>query len=935
MSMLDRVLDPYSLKKEINDHVRKYLRFCGVELDPVLHDYVTELAESIQAPESAEEARALVLLDEISDVNIRADATLVLLRSVLPPYSQTLKTYANNCTQWKAVGIEVIQEYVRLMDIQDMLSTYGINQFDVADAKSAARLMSHILNAVSNPTAFADAMLLVDAYSDLHCDRAAVRFTENLLSHSPSGDVMNEVPDRVAKAMDALAEVKKRKTPKLHISLYVSIMEEIIEYGVMLLEMEAEENDAHNRVEFQSGINQQSFILCMMQKLVAAYIPVMLLEMEAEENDAHNRMEFQSGINQQSFILCMLKKLVAAYIPELQDLLEFRTNDSITAYIQNSRFLLSDALLVDLQKISQIKADYGILLSVAALRDPETCEAMLEQFMRPETLFADDSDNPGSQRGSAASVFYDPKSNGKKRVISSNGQSTSVPSKRQRVNQKTEIKSIYSGNGGLQQNDERTRLMFDLNRFALAVGIDSKTCKALIAQSAARNGAILQAVRSSRDLFSRRTISSIDRSCAVEHPNDKSCLHTAKALKKVAISLSLYTSSHVKQIYDVPLARNQHLVPSQVARVQAPMYTLELLRYALCICDKESFDETLILLKNAMLVNEILQFTQHNILATKTSELQWTLYPRWYRGDACALASYEAMKLVTRFAIAEHKNLRRTVEVRDTIASKRYVSFLVEQRADLLSLQSLLAMNELPEDASNVVNIQMGRLLSTVFQSQEVDSYYALGLMLSMNQEDAFNAFRRQISRENVAKEFNRFQRLACIGADAARAWQQIAFLHQCVELEGNARWWHYLNLLGIECDHKAFQSERRDLQYIRRLVPTLLARSNYDFYTVLEFTRHYQIEDSFPALVYTEALLQEESASTNLEYQDKIAGVIEEIHDQYLIKLLLKSIRKVSGQDYDRLLFIFQQLLENTSYHEREEVQRRMEILRNLKAFD
>ncbi|KAK1944397.1 hypothetical protein P3T76_004309 [Phytophthora citrophthora] len=84
-----------------------------------------------------------------------------------------------------------------------------------------------------------------------------------------------------------------------------------------------------------------------------------------------------------------------------------------------------------------------------------------------------------------------------------------------------------------------------------------------------------------------------------------------------------------------------------------------------------------------MLVNEILQFTQHNSLA-KSEQGQWELYPRWYRGDACALDSYEAMKLVTRFAIAEHKNLRREVEDRDTIASKRYVSFLVEQRADLL-----------------------------------------------------------------------------------------------------------------------------------------------------------------------------------------------------------------------------------------------------------
>jgi hypothetical protein len=206
--------------------------------------------------------------------------------------------------------------------------------------------------------------------------------------------------------------------------------------------------------------------------------------------------------------------------------------------------------------------------------------------------------------------------------------------------------------------------------------------------------------------------------------------------------------------------------------------------------------------------------------------------------------------------------------------------------------------------------------------------------LLALEQKDAFTAFRRQISRENVAKDFNRFQQLAFIGADTARAWQQIAFLHQCVELEGNARWWHYLNLLDIECEHKAFQSDQRDLEYIRSLVPQLITRSSYDFYTVLEFTRHYQIDDSFPSLLFVEALLLDKDASSGgLEYQDRIVGVLEDIHDQHLIALLLKTLPKISGTDYDRLLFVFRLLLEHTSYSGIAEVDRRIEALHILKA--
>lgn len=208
-------------------------------------------------------------------------------------------------------------------------------------------------------------------------------------------------------------------------------------------------------------------------------------------------------------------------------------------------------------------------------------------------------------------------------------------------------------------------------------------------------------------------------------------------------------------------------------------------------------------------------------------------------------------------------------------------------------------------------------------------------LMLTLEQVDAFSAFKKQISRENVAKDFHRFQQLALIGSDAARAWQQIAFLHQCVELEGNARWWHYLNLLGIECDHKAFQSERRDLAYIRRLVPALIVKSNYDFYTVLEFARHYQIDDNFSSLAYVEALLLRKGDSiTDLEYQDKIVGVLEDIHEQHLISLLLKSVPKISGVDYNRLLFAFRLLLENTNYPDRDEVERRIEALHILQVY-
>ncbi|CAI5722095.1 unnamed protein product [Peronospora farinosa] len=67
-------------------------------------------------------------------------------------------------------------------------------------------------------------------------------------------------------------------------------------------------------------------------------------------------------------------------------------------------------------------------------------------------------------------------------------------------------------------------------------------------------------------------------------------------------------------------------------------------------------------------------------------------------------------------------------------------------------------MHDLPEDAASVVNTQMEKLLSTVLHSQEIDNYMVLGLMRSMQHEDACHAFRRQLSREHVTEDYNCFQ---------------------------------------------------------------------------------------------------------------------------------------------------------------------------------
>lgn len=682
MSMLDRASDAMSLKKEVEEHVRRYLHCHNVDVDPVLYDYVMELAESISTCECAEESRTMVLLDEILDVNLRVNATLAFLRCVVPPYSDELKKYITKCTKWKIERIVEIKERVSLMEIQDMLTKYNIKHYDPTDAKSASRYVSHILNCASMATAFKDAMLLIDANSVLPCDRAAVRYTESLFSDFDTGtsELFDEVSLRVAKAMEAFAEVKKRSNSTSSTILYVSIMEEIVEFGVLLLEAEAHEKE--------------------------------------EAGDKSTRWP-------QSFVLCLLQSLVAAYLPELKLLFGFASDVLLSAYVESSDFLLSDALLTDLQRICQIEAEFGLLLSISAIRDSEMCKKKLKCFINPAALFPKDEDeNERAKKLVRVTSFV--RAKGKKRARASTQHTLFAAKKRQRTSERHALPSI---NLGLQQDDKKSRFFFDLNRFASALGIDAKTCQVLVAQSAVDSGSILHAVRIFRELFTTRSYSGISSNYHDMPDQTGSLIMTDLAVmsKKAALSLLLHLSCHVKEIYDEPLPHHPSCTPAILARARAPMYALEMLRHSLCMCDKEDFDETLLLLKKTILIYEALQLTQHIFPNIMTDERRWTLYPCWYRGDACPLASYETMKLVTKFALIEHKNFGYESQDEDLIAFKRYIFFLVEERADLLSLQALISVQQVPEEVACVANTQMITLLSSVFQSQEIDNHLALG----------------------------------------------------------------------------------------------------------------------------------------------------------------------------------------------------------------
>lgn len=738
MAMMARVLSPAQLRNTIERHVKPYLRYCSAPSDTVLRDYVTTLTESIRSPNAPEEAQALVVLDAIERIERRVEAALTLLRSVVPPYSHTLRAFARAMALASGASArhDELQELVRLMEIQCMLLAYGVKHFDITDAHIATRVLSHILHQCARASALDDAMQLVDAFSHLRSDRAAVQFIENLLTaplaSTLSHDVEREVAERAAKALDALQHVKRRSDVATHAMSLVGVMEEAAELALALLELEEQERAASATDDRLSD--------------TAAHARV--LDGTNDDDRTH------------SALLKLTIAIVAAFLPEchaLEDAATLTRSDDVLAYMASADFVLTDALLVDLHRLARIESEHCVLLSIATLRDPERREATVRARMRPNLLFDSDAlahdERSGLDQVSRPSHTPLSLGKGKRRAtLKDEALADARVFKRPRLGSMSASKDATKDS--TQRDERHAQYAARLTRFASSVGVAPTQYRSMVALLAAQHGCVLDAVRFARDVFSRMrhcetTSAAADargrvRATAIasRQPMEHSIaqVESAETLTRISMALSWYTATHIDDVYSQSHATKQ--TPSQRARMLAPSYARELLQYAICVCDMDAFDETFVLLMNATLLTDALARTQLELVANDCSQDDGSgeqtatrIYARWFRRDACVLPLADTMRHATRFAIAEHArvvatNAHTNDKDEDWIASKRYVSFLVEHSADLLSLQVLLTMRAVPDDALDVVQTQSARLLSTVFQSQAIDSFLALGYVV-------------------------------------------------------------------------------------------------------------------------------------------------------------------------------------------------------------
>ncbi|KXS20915.1 hypothetical protein M427DRAFT_348724 [Gonapodya prolifera JEL478] len=203
-------------------------------------------------------------------------------------------------------------------------------------------------------------------------------------------------------------------------------------------------------------------------------------------------------------------------------------------------------------------------------------------------------------------------------------------------------------------------------------------------------------------------------------------------------------------------------------------------------------------------------------------------------------------------------------------------------------------------------NVLLQELLRRVLCSRMIDKQLALAYTLSSPMETALAGFEDGV--RTTGNNFDSLLRLSSIGQAAGIAWKQRGLVADMESQGTTSRWLYQLRLLEIPFDADLYRTSRtRNAEYQRKLVPQLLAKTNYDLATALEFGRTYFMEDDYILLEYVKGVFL-----SSRGYKDEVAGAVDDVtnKDALVAVLMENCFNFISPYDYERLQFLLSQVL-------------------------
>ncbi|MBN3296609.1 KNTC1 protein, partial [Amia calva] len=166
--MLDKVLAPELIPSAMESVIKPYAQEHGLQLEELLLQYIKDLLERCSSRtasffETEWEAKAMAVLDCMSDTDLIFDAVLQIMYKAVVPWSEAVEHLVQQHLEMDHPKVEQLQESYRLMEMKKLLRGYGIRSFNLSDDKQIMKLVKYILKQ-DLPSSLEDALKVAQAY---------------------------------------------------------------------------------------------------------------------------------------------------------------------------------------------------------------------------------------------------------------------------------------------------------------------------------------------------------------------------------------------------------------------------------------------------------------------------------------------------------------------------------------------------------------------------------------------------------------------------------------------------------------------------------------------------------------------------------------------------------------------------------------------------
>ncbi|KAM9858247.1 kinetochore-associated protein 1 [Aulostomus maculatus] len=165
--MLDKVPAPELIAATVESSILPYSEEHELPFDELLLQYIKDLLERCSSQTTTLftewEAKAVAVLDCMTDTDLMVDAVLEIMQKAVVPWSNVVENLVQQYLEMDGPKQELLKESYHLMEIRKLLRNYGIRNFNLSNSTQIMTLIRYILKQ-DLPMSLEDALTLAEAY---------------------------------------------------------------------------------------------------------------------------------------------------------------------------------------------------------------------------------------------------------------------------------------------------------------------------------------------------------------------------------------------------------------------------------------------------------------------------------------------------------------------------------------------------------------------------------------------------------------------------------------------------------------------------------------------------------------------------------------------------------------------------------------------------